>query len=306
MTGLELSNRYWQEVVRPAMEDACPQVLEHAAVGLVGEGSECFGFDDEISRDHDWGPGVCIWLTGEDFSRWGEAASEVYSSLPQTFCGFRRLHQQPMTAGRVGVLEIGSFYQRFIGMDHAPETLGEWFSLPEDGLATAVNGQVFCDSEGSFTAFRQALLEYYPESLRRKRLAACCALAAQAGQYNYGRCLQRGDAVAAAFALWQFADHIQSIVFLLNRVYRPYYKWAHRAMGQLPLLGRELSAPMEALLSGSGDRREAVEAISQAVIAALRDLDLSRSRSDFLLHHGEEIQQSIEDPRLRNLHLMAK
>ena len=51
MKGLELARKYWEELGRPAFEKECPQVLERACVGLAGEGSECFGFDDEFSRD---------------------------------------------------------------------------------------------------------------------------------------------------------------------------------------------------------------------------------------------------------------
>ncbi|MCD8096800.1 MAG: hypothetical protein LUE31_01940 [Lachnospiraceae bacterium] len=64
--GLDLAKRYWEEVGRPRFEAECPQLFTRGAVGLAGEGSECFGFDDEISRDHDWGPGFCVWLSDAD------------------------------------------------------------------------------------------------------------------------------------------------------------------------------------------------------------------------------------------------
>ena len=306
MKGLELSLRYWQEVGRPAFEKDCPEVLERAAVGLVGEGSECFGFDDEISRDHDWGPGFCVWLTPEDAAAFGQRAGAVYRALPEEFLGWRRLRVSPETAHRVGVQTIPDFYGRYIGFDHPPQTVREWRMSPEHGLAVVTNGQVFQDPPDAFSAFRRALLEGYPEQLRRKKLAAVCALAAQAGQYNFPRCLRRGESVAALSALAEFVTYIQRAIFLLNRRFTPYYKWTHRALGELPVLGAA-TAPVLRQLAEEPERRvERIEAICADVITQLRREGLSAGPSDFLLDHAVEIQAGITDPQLAALHLMAE
>ena len=68
MQGLELSRRYF-EACLPLLQEQAGDILPLCAVGLAGEGSECLGFDDATSRDHDWGPGFCIWLSREDLAR---------------------------------------------------------------------------------------------------------------------------------------------------------------------------------------------------------------------------------------------
>ena len=305
MKGLELARRYWLEVGEPALTAACPQAMERAAVGLVGEGSECLGYDDALSRDHDWGPGFCVWLSRDDLDRWGEALRAAYDALPKTFLGYARLREDPLSAGRVGVLEQTAFYRRFLGLDRPPEGDRQWFLLSDQALSVCTNGAVFRDGTGAFTAFRTALLAYYPEEVRRKKLAARCALMAQAGQYNYPRCLRRGDRVAALRALGEFVDHAQGAIFLLNRRYRPYYKWAHRALTDLPLLGREAGERFEALAQeGPARGAEQVEALCGLVAAALEDQGLCPNQSDFLLDHARSIQEGLADPWLRSLPLM--
>lgn len=306
MKGLELSRQYWLYIGRPALAAACPALLNRACVGLVGEGSECFGFDDEISRDHDWGPGFCLWLTPEDMETYGAAAQEFYRGLPQEYLGFRRLHVGPETSHRVGVQVIPDFYARYIGFSRAPQTVREWRMAPETGLSVVTNGEVWQDPAGRFSEIRAALLDFYPEQLRRKKLAAACALAAQSGQYNYSRCMRRGETVAAFTALGEFIVQAQKIAFLLNRRYAPYYKWTHRALGTLPILGTELGVRLRMLAEDSGGREPRIEEISAAIISELRRQGLSSSRSDFLLDHGTEIQAGITDPELRRLHLMAE
>lgn len=77
----------------------------------MGEGSQCFGYDDEISRDHDWGAAVCVWLTAEDYERYGAAVQQALMELPQSFRGY------PVSwmPGRNGVLEIGAFLSQISG-----------------------------------------------------------------------------------------------------------------------------------------------------------------------------------------------
>ena len=306
MKGMELSRRFWENVGRPAYERLLPELLSRAAVGLAGEGSECFGYDDEISRDHDWGPGFCLWLTAADMEDLGSRAEKVWGLLPRTYMGFSRERESDLSAGRIGVMEIGTFYYRLLGIDHLPESIREWHRLPETGLAAATNGEIIADPVGEFTRFREGLLAYYPEDVWKKRLAARCALAAQAGQYNYGRCMARGERTAAFSALAQFVDHAEAIVYLLNRRYRPYYKWARRGMERCPVLGPEIGALLDRLTDDAASRTERIETISRLIIRELRRQGLSDGESGFLLPHAREIQASIRDPLLARLHLMTE
>jgi hypothetical protein len=60
MNGLQLAEQYFNRFGAPMIEEKFPEYRSRIAAGLVGDGSECFGFDDEISRDHDWGlPFAC-------------------------------------------------------------------------------------------------------------------------------------------------------------------------------------------------------------------------------------------------------
>ena len=61
MKGLELSRRYWEAYGVPLL-DRFPELRDRLAAGLCGSGSECFGYDDELSRDHDFDPGFILFL----------------------------------------------------------------------------------------------------------------------------------------------------------------------------------------------------------------------------------------------------
>ena len=80
MQGLELSRRYF-EACLPLLQEQAGDILPLCAVGLAGEGSECLGFDDATSRDHDWGPGFCIWLSREDLARHRQRLEDVLRLL---------------------------------------------------------------------------------------------------------------------------------------------------------------------------------------------------------------------------------
>jgi hypothetical protein len=167
---------------------------------------------------------------------------------------------------------------------------------------------------GEFTAFREGLLAFYPEDLRRKKIAARCAAAGQSGQYNHRRSVARGDTVAAFVALGTFVEAVVSLVYLLNRRYRPFYKWMHRGMAELPVLGEscgrlleelcaerpESAAPVAGASAGAW-RHDVVEEISALLIARLVAEGLSDASSDFLMDHGHAVQTTIENQALRSL-----
>ena len=169
MQGLELAKRYYEEVGRPMLERDFPELLPRLAAGLVGEGSECLGFDDAISQDHDFGAGFCLWFSAEDYNQYGNALQDAYDRLPGEFAGVPARLTSARGGGRVGVFEIEAFYSRFIGMEQPPRSLMRWLHLPEDKLAAVTGGAVFEDGLGEFSAVREELRKYYPEDVRIKK-----------------------------------------------------------------------------------------------------------------------------------------
>lgn len=310
MQGLPLSQEYFFQVGLPEIQRQYPDYASRIAAGLVGDGSECFSFDDQISQDHDWGPSFQIWLTPEDYEAFGVQLQQLYQSLPGEFLGYPARIISDYGSGRVGVFEIGTFYSQFIGYRRPPKTIEEWRRLPEINLAAATNGKVFYDPVGKFTAFRQALLAYYPEDVRLKKLAARAMTVAQSGQYNFLRCARRSEWVAASYAEAEFMEKSISMIFLLNKQYRPFYKWMHRALKALPILGAEAYQMLMDLcqlpIREYQKKNDIIEDLSQRIIGELHRQHLTSSNSDFLLDHGPEIQKRIQDPSLRQLHVLAE
>jgi len=306
MKGLALAEDYYREVGRPMIRERFADGEDRLAVGLAGPGSECFGFDDEISRDHDWGPAFCLWLTDDDYLRIGGRLQQAYLGLPPTFMGFGPRQASAGEEWRVGVGRTADFFRRFTGLDRPPETLQEWLRIPEPNLATCTNGKVFCDPLGDFTRWRQALLGCYPEDVRLKKIASLCITIAQTGQYNFARSMRRGELFSASYSVVKFCADAIAVVFLLNRRYAPFYKWLHRAVRDLPLLGREVHERVGALLKAAEpeQQEETMEAVSVLLADELRRQGLSDSPSDFLLDHAPRVQSHIRDATLRQ-HLSA-
>ena len=288
VSGLKLARAFWTQMGKPMIAAKYPQYAGRIAAGLVGHGSECYGFDDAYSQDHDFGPRFCLWLTDEDYAAIGEQLEVDYEALPRKFSVDAQgrvtfeAHARSDASGafpsagagspvtpraqganrRDGVFRIGDFFESITGYRTAPAQTAphEWLMLQESTLAAATNGEVFADPTGLFSKTRQGF-KNMPDDVRLALISRRLGMIAQAGQYNLPRSLKRGDGAAAWLSIHEFVQATASLVFLVNVPmvvgYMPYYKWQFAAL-------RKLSGSMFALLPNVGEQLETVMRLSSA------------------------------------------
>ena len=304
MNGMELAEGYYKEYGEPLLRGEFSEYAPLIAAGLAGEGSECFGYDDEISRDHDFGPGFCFWITEKTARDIGGKLQEAYRGLPAEYGGVTRI-ETPEGAGRVGVITIEDFYRKYIGCPGAPGNVLDWFRIPERYLAIVTSGKVFRDPEGTFTEIRETLLGFYPEDVLRKKLAARAAVMAQSGQYNFPRSLKRGEKEAAWMALHEFVKAALSAIFLLNREYAPFYKWIFRRAGELTILQDTVTSLMKLVdMSVSEDGAWMTEMIEDICVSIEREIvrqGFAETHDQFMQAYCPDIMAGIKDPQLAGL-----
>lgn len=310
MKGLELARQYYEACGKEMLQAQFSQVLPYLAIGLAGSGSECYGFDDHISRDHDFEPAFCIFLPGEDVvdRRTAFQLERAYAKLPKQFAGVERSPTKPVGGSRHGVIRMQDFFLEKIGSPDGELTLQQWFTVPEYGLLEATNGAVFADPYGQFTAIREKL-RYFPEDVRRKKLAGHLLLMGQAGQYNYERCIARGETAAAQLALFEFTQSALHASYLLGRTYMPYYKWSFRGLKNIARLS-VLAEDLEYLISSGNtaqeatEKTEAVRRICEAIAGQLRAQNLTDLQNAELEQQAYALNDTVADHNIRNLHIL--
>lgn len=310
MKGIELCERFYLEYGEPMLREQFSALSELVATGIAGSGSECFGYDDEISHDHDFEPGFCIFLPSEELvdRRTEFALERAYSKLPREFMGVARDVLQPVGGSRRGVIRISDFLIDKTGRPDGILSGKEWFFVPEQSLAELTNGKIFFDRFGTISGVRERM-SYLPENIRLKKLAGELLLMGQSGQYNYGRSIARRETAAAQLALAEFVKSALHTVFLLNKKYMPYYKWSFRALRELGLLSH-IYGDLEYLISSANTEAEVlkksgvIESVCSEIISVLCEQGLSDPCGNELEVHAYSVNQRIEDHEIRNLHIL--
>lgn len=278
--GMKLCREFYEQCGRQMIAERFPDYEDKIAVGLVGKGSDCFGYDDEQSRDHDWGPDFCMWVTNETFEAIGDELRKAYDELPDEFNGYKRVRGM-QDRGRRGVFTVEGFFDRMTGASCYEQV--DWQQTPDYALASVTNGCIFRDDEGIFTAERNKFLQGYPEGIRYLKMADSAARFSQTGQYNYKRVLQRNDEVTARIMLADCAREAMKLQHYIEGRYPPHDKWLNHSVRESED-GRKLSELLSRL-------QAAIEEIGTFLADELYRKSFISDSDNYLDAHSDELSK---------------
>ncbi|MBQ7432110.1 MAG: DUF4037 domain-containing protein [Lachnospiraceae bacterium] len=224
--GLEVSRDFFKTDCAKMIREQFPDYADRIGAGKFGEGSDCYGYDDAYSEDHDFGPGCYLWLKEKDAAEIGEALQNAYEACLASYVENHGLVSN-LPASRMGVWTEEKLLLHVLGTTKLPQTIEEWLAIPEVHLAEFANGFVFWGTDGKIKEMRQKMM-CYPEEVQKVLLAQRVTEFSQNGQYNYRRMANRQDFVAASLMKHAAIHAALRIVCLCNKQYAPHEKWLYR------------------------------------------------------------------------------
>lgn len=335
MKGLEISKNFYKEFGEKMIHESFPEIESRIAVGLIGSGSECFSFDDDISADHDFDPGFQIFVPDDLDEKEIFRLSREYAKLPTEYEGYVRDTMAPVGGSRRGVKKVSDFLLEKTGTKDGVLSPIDFMRVPEESLGELTNGEIWRDDSKIITSTRVKLY-VMPRDVMLKKVAGELLMMAQAGQYNFSRCVERNELGAARLAINIFVNSCLHIAFLLNEVYMPYYKWKFKALRDLywprilkvkselnKIEGIEdddyheisFEEKMVSLLNVSDERiftgkvENDIDLIAGAFIEKLKQDGLIENirvkDGNFLEPYAYEVNNHIKDVSIRNMHILA-
>ncbi len=233
--GLELSRRFFAEVVAPLIQSARPELAYSAA--LLGWGSDVQGFDTERSTDHAWGPRLQIFLSAQDHQAHAASLDALFAAeLPAEFRGYPVRFAFPHGTPERHWVHVHEAHGHFSAHLTADPTGGlspaEWLMVPTQVLRELTGGEVFRDDTGLLHAYRRTL-RWYPDEVWRYVLA-CQWTRLSDEEAFVGRCGEVGDELGSAVVAARQIRDLMRLCVLMGRVYPPYSKWLGTVFDALP------------------------------------------------------------------------
>ncbi|MBR6003812.1 MAG: DUF4037 domain-containing protein, partial [Lachnospiraceae bacterium] len=228
--GMDICREFYEEYFKPQLDKEFKEYKSEIAVGLVGRGSDCYGYDDKESRDHDWGPGFMIFVTKETYDMFGDKLEEAYNNLPKEYKGYK-CARTVSAHKRRGVFVIEDYYKDLLGI--WPLKDEDYKIIPDYALSTSVNGEVFTDPKGIFTSIRNELKKGYPEDVRLLKIAESAAKFSQCIQYNAPRMRKRLDLLTESVMISDGIKEAMKLAHYIENKYPPHDKWLFKSSKEL-------------------------------------------------------------------------
>ena len=325
--GLKLCALFYEKEIRPILEKEFPRLRYSAA--LIGWGSEVLGFDTPLSRDHHWGPRMLLFLTHQDYVRFENKLSQIFSdNLPCEFLGYSTNYSEPDAGGvrhpvkiergpvnhMVQIFGINGFCKARLGFDPTKKIEAvDWLSAPQQRLLEIVRGEVYHDGLGKLRAIQEKL-NFYPRDVWLYMLASQWSKIAQEEAF-VGRAGEAGDELGSGVVAARLVREIMRLAFLMERQYAPYSKWMGTAFRRLKIGGKLAPVLRQVLGARTWKAREKKLAEAYSIVAtqhnALRitkPLPTTVSKyygRPFLVIHGDAfasfIREEIKDSEVRRL-----
>jgi hypothetical protein len=259
VSGIDLSRRHYEEVVRPLV-DSRFRGLPHSAA-LLGRGSEVLGYDDEMSTDHDWRPRVLLFVSEEDFAAHGPALQAELDRASSSGSGDDRPLDEVHT--------VRDYFRRELALDiDLQPRVPDWLTMPEHTLLTVTSGAVYQDEVG--LELVRERLGYYPRDVWLY-LMVTGWWRVHPEMNLVGRTGYVGDEIGSSLIGARLVSDIMRLCFLMERQYAPYSKWFGTAFARLPS-GPELVPILERVLRATNwQQRESALMVAYERLAAMHD-----------------------------------
>lgn len=293
---VEKCRLFYEGYLKEAIHKDFGDYEDKIGVGITGYGSECFGFDDEYSYDHDCNVRLFLFVDKETlFAIGNQLQSEYENQLERFYKDYNIKINASLNINKVdGVVETKSYYTNILELDHLPVTDEEWYSVKEEKLAMASNGVIFTNNNCQVTDIRKYLSDYYNDTVWLTRIANEMYLYSQSAQYNYSRMKLREKYVASKMSIAMGMEHCMKLVYLLNRTYAPYYKWLRKGLEKLPVLS-EIGDILDTIAINEDVAASNFELIAKLIVKEMNKMGIIEGKDTYLDHYTGAILQKVRE-----------
>ena len=278
-----MCEEFFNECAKPIIGKYFPN-LQYSA-GLIGYGSDVLGYDDEVSRDHMWGPRFYMFLSEKDIDKKDEIFNKFAGNLPYEYMGYSVNFTEPdsndcgvqhpklINNGKVNPLIFIQTFDEFLIDEIGTADLDnispmDWIAFSEHRLLSLVSGRLFEDRLNIKNQTDK--IKFYPDTVKLYLIASQWNIIASE-QAFVKRCGDVNDEIGSQIICARIAEKLMRLCFLYKDTYAPYSKWFGTAFGKLDIDETIKEKINSALKANDLTERENNLVEAQALVADLHN-----------------------------------